>query len=97
MNLQVIKNRIKKVFAYTITSILFLFISAFLVLQMPPVQKWVIGQYLKGFSEVTGFNSSIGTFKMLWFDRLELGDVAVYDPAGNKMIRAKEILINFKL
>lgn len=97
MNLQVIKNRIKKVFAYTITSILFLFISAFLVLQMPPVQKWVIGQYLKGFSEVTGFNSSIGTFKMLWFDRLELGDVTVYDPAGNKMIRAKEILINFKL
>ena len=34
---------------------------------------------------------------MLWFDRLELSDVMMYDPEGNKMIRAKEIMINFKL
>ena len=34
---------------------------------------------------------------MLWFDRLELRDVSVFDPADNQMIRASEILINFKL
>jgi hypothetical protein len=34
---------------------------------------------------------------MLWFDRLELENVAVIDPEGNKMISAKTILINFKL
>ncbi len=34
---------------------------------------------------------------MLWFDRLELQDVSVFDPANNQMIRAGEILINFKL
>ncbi len=97
MNLQVIKNRIKKALAYTVTSILFLVISAFLILQMPPVQNWIISSYLKDFSEVTGFRSTIDGFKMLWFDRLELTNVTVYDPEGNKMIRANEILINFKL
>src|SRR5690606_5232432 len=81
----------------TITSILFLIISAFLFLQMPPVQKRVISFYLNDFSEVTGFKSTITTFKMLWFDRLELGGVTIYDPEGNQMIRAGEILINFKL
>jgi hypothetical protein len=34
---------------------------------------------------------------MLWFDRLELTGVNVYDLEGNRMIGAKEILINFKL
>jgi hypothetical protein len=97
MNLQVIKNRIKKILAYTVTSILFLIIAGFLILQMPPVQSRLIHFYLKDFSNVTGFTSTIESFKMLWFDRLELTGVSVYDPEGNKMIRAKEIMINFKL
>jgi hypothetical protein len=97
MNLQVIKNRIKKIFAYTVTSVLFLIIAGFLILQMPPVQNRIIRFYLKDFSEVTGFRSTIDGFKMLWFDRLELSGVSIYDPAGNKMIRAGEIMINFEL
>jgi hypothetical protein len=97
MNLQVIKNRAKKVFVYTVTSILFLLISAFLFLQMPPVQNWLISVYLKDFSNVVGFPASIEGFKMLWFDRLELSGVTIADPEGNKMIRAKTILVNFKL
>lgn len=34
---------------------------------------------------------------MLWFDRLELNDVTVYDNEGNRMIGVKELMINFKL
>lgn len=97
MNLQVIKNRAKKVFVYSITSILFLVLSAFLVLQMPPVQNWLISMYLKDFSTVVGFPASVQEFKMLWFDRLELTGVNIEDPSGNGMIRAKKILVNFKL
>jgi hypothetical protein len=97
MNLQVIKNRIKKIFAYTVTSALFLIIAGFLILQLPPVQNRIIRFYLKDFSQVTGFKSTIEGFKMLWFDRIELSGVTVYDPEGNKMIRADEIMINFKL
>ena len=46
MNRQVIKNRIRKILAYTFTAILFLLISSFLVLQMPPVQNRLISHYL---------------------------------------------------
>jgi hypothetical protein len=34
---------------------------------------------------------------MLWFDRLELEDVSIYDPDNNKMIGVKKLMINFKL
>jgi hypothetical protein len=97
MNLQVIKNRAKKVFVYTVTSILFLILAAFLVLQMPPVQNWLISIYLKDFSAVVGFPASVREFKMLWFDRVELSGVKIEDPSGNGMIQAEKILINFKL
>jgi len=97
MNLQVIKNRIAKILAYTVTAILFLLISAFLILQIPPVQSYFISKFLKNFTTVTGFETTIEGFQMLWFDRLELKNVAVLDPDGNKMISAQTILINFKL
>lgn len=97
MNPQVIKNRIGKALAYTLTAILFLGISAFLVLQMPPVQKYLITRFLGNFTQVTGFRTTVEGFRMLWFDRLELSHVSVYDTENNQMIRAREILINFKL
>ena len=97
MKWQVIKIRIQKVLAYTVTAVLFLLISAFLILQIPPVQNYFIGKFLKDFTQVTGFTTTIKSFRMLWFDRLELQDVSVFDPANNQMIRAGEIQINFKI
>lgn len=97
MNLQVIKNRIQKVLAYTITAFIFLLVSAFLILQIPPVQNYFIGKFLKDFTHITGFETTVKSFRMLWFDRLELQHVSVYDPAHNQMIKAREILINFEL
>ncbi len=97
MNLQVIKNRIRSVLAYTVTGILFLVISGFLILQIPPVQNYFIGKFLKDFTQITGFTTTVESFRMLWFDRLELQNVSVYDPANNQMIKAREILINFEL
>jgi hypothetical protein len=97
MNRQVIKNRIRKILAYLFTALIFLFISGFLVLQMPPVQNWLASRFLKDFTKVVGFPSTVKGFRMLWFDRLELTGVNVYDLEGNRMIGAKEILINFKL
>src|SRR6218665_426445 len=96
MNRQVIKNRIRKILAYLLTACLFVLISAFLILQIPPVQNRLVGSFLKTFTEVTGFKSSIGNFRMLWFDRLELTNINIYDLEGNRMIGAREITINFK-
>jgi hypothetical protein len=97
MNLQGIKNRIRKILAYSVTAVLFLLISAFLILQIPPVQNMLVGRYLRSFSNVTGFKSNVESFRMLWFDRLELQGVTVYDPENNKMISVKKLLINFRL
>lgn len=97
MNRQVIKNRIRKILAYTVTSIVFLLISAFLILQIPTVQENLIDRYLGKFSKVTGFRSKVTSFRLLWFDRLELENLSVYDPANNKMISAEKVMVNFKL
>ena len=86
MNRQVIKNRIRKILAYLFTALIFLLISGFLVLQMPPVQNWLASRFLRNFTEVVGFPSTVKGFRMLWFDRLELTGVSVYDLEGNRMI-----------
>jgi len=97
MNRQVIKKRFVKTLAYSATALLFLLISAFLVLQIPAVQKKILSRYLRGFSDVTGFRTSIGDFQLLWFDRLELQDLQVFDLENNRMIAVKNVLINFQL
>lgn len=97
MNLQVIKNRVRKALAYGLTAILFIIVSSFLVLQIPPVQNAIVGRLLKNFSGITGFKSTIESFHLYWFDRLELKGVSIRDTENNEMISAKKILVNFKL
>ena len=97
MNLQVIKNRIQKILAYSLAGFLFLLVAVFLILQMPPVQNAIVGRILRNFSNVSGFTSRIDNFRLLWFDRLELGGLSVTDPEGNRMLSAGSVLINFNL
>ena len=97
MNRQVIKKRFLKTLAYSVTALLFLLVSAFLVLQIPAVQKKILHRYLRGFSEITGFKTSIGDFQLLWFDRLELQDLEVFDMENNRMIGVRTVIINFQL
>lgn len=97
MNRQVIKKQFLKTLAYSATTLLFLLITAFLILQIPAIQKKLINRYLRGFSEVTGFKTSIGDFQLLWFDRLELENLEVFDLENNRMIGVRHVLINFQL
>ena len=97
MNRQVIKNRILKILAYSATTLIFLIISGFLFLQIPAVQEKIIHRYLRAFSDVTGFRTSITDFQLLWFDRLELRNLEVLDPESNRMITIKNVLINFQI
>ncbi len=96
MNRQVIKKRILKILAYSATTLVFLIIAAFLFLQIPAVQQKIINRYLSGFSEITGFRTSVSDFQLLWFDRLELRNLKVLDPEDNTMIAVKNVLINFE-
>lgn len=97
MNLQVIKKRIPKILAYFATTLVFVLISAFLFLQIPAVQKKIIDRYLRGFTDLTGFRASMDNFQLLWFDRLEIENLQVFDLEENKMISIKNVMINFEL
>jgi hypothetical protein len=97
MNLQGIKKRIRKTLAYFFASLIFLFVSLFLVVQIPPIQQYFITKYVNDLNRITGFKSSIGSFRILWFDHLELNNVSIFDPDNNKMIGAERVLVNFKL
>jgi hypothetical protein len=97
MNWQVIKNRIRKTFVYTFTGLLFLLVSAFLLLQIPPVQSALINFFLKDFSQVVGFQTHVDHLRMTWFDNLELRGVTVYDSDQNPMIDVKKLKVNFTL
>lgn len=97
MKVQVIKNRIKKVLAYSLTISVFTIISLFLILQMPPVQNWFASRFLKDFSQITGFPASVESFRMIWFDRLEVSGITIQDPAQNTMIGVERLIVNFRL
>ncbi len=97
MNLQVIKNRLRKAFAYTFSGIVFILVASFLALQMQPVQNAIIDRLLGGFSRSSNFKSSVDNFRVLWFDRIELEGLTVIDPEGNEMIHVKRALINYSI
>jgi hypothetical protein len=97
MNAQIIKNRIRKIAAYALAGAIFLLLSSFLLLQAPPVQQKLVNHYLGDLTQITGFPTTIKSFRMLWFDRLELEDVLIQDAEKNKMIGVDRLRINFKL
>lgn len=96
MNLQGIKKRFAKILVYTITSIIFLLVSSFLILQLPGVQRALAKQYLSGFSQVLGFKTTITSIRFSWFDRLVLDGVVIEDTEHNEMIGVKRLMINYK-
>ncbi|MBS1559456.1 MAG: translocation/assembly module TamB [Bacteroidetes bacterium] len=101
MRLQVIKNRVfywlKKIFLYTFFILLSFFTFSFLALQFPEVQTYLIGRYLSGFSQVTGFPATVETMNLEWFDRLNLKNVKIADPEKNEMISVENLTVNFGL
>src|SRR5688572_11628034 len=96
MNLQGIKKRIAKILVYSITSIIFLLISSFLILQLPGVQRALARQYLSGFSQIVGFKTTITSIRFSWFDRLVLDGVVIRDGEQNEMIGVKQLMVNYK-
>lgn len=99
MNLQGIKNRIfrklKKIFAYTILFSAGFLVVSFITLQIPAVQESLISRYLTTFSTASGFKTTVESFNLVWYDRLEINGLVIRDPSKNTMIRAKNLKVNF--
>jgi hypothetical protein len=97
MKVQITKKRILKAGLYSLLVALTLFIVAFLVLQIPAVQKALLDRYLGKFKKVTHFDVSAEKLNLYWYDRLEIKGLKVLDPETNEMISIKQLLVNFEL
>lgn len=85
----------KKFFLYSSFILISSFTLSFLIFQFPQVQTALIGRYLKGFSKVVGFPSSVASIDLRWYDRLEMQQVKIKDPEGNTMISVGKLTLNF--
>ncbi len=101
MNLQVIKNRIllwlKKIIFYSLYILLALFFISFGILQIPPVQKTILQYYTERLYNISGFETTIESVHLIWYDRLELKNLLITDPEKNVMIDAKKVVVNFRI
>lgn len=95
--MQVTKKRIAKIIVYGLTSIVVLLVAAFLVLQIPAVQKALIDRYLGKFQIQTNFKISTEYLHLYWYDRLEIRGLSIIDPVDNEMISVKQLLVNFQI
>jgi hypothetical protein len=101
MNLQVIKIRVfawlKRVVLYGAYLTLTFLVVAFFLLQLPAVQKMLVGRYTRQFSEVSGFTIRFDKIYLRWYDRLELDGLSIVDPEQDTMIAVNHMSVNFRL
>ena len=81
---QVIKIRVlqwlKRIVLYGLYGTFVFFIVGFSILQIPAVQKALIGRIMERFSAVSGFDVQFDSFYLLWYDRLEITGLKITDP-----------------
>jgi hypothetical protein len=100
MNLQVIKNRvlywIKYIVLYGLYISLLLLISSFFILQIPAVQSALAKRFLRNFSAVSEFKTTLDRIEFYWFDRVIINNIRIEDPEQNTMIEVKKLMVNFQ-
>jgi len=83
--------------SWSVFSILLLFLALGLVIQLPPVQNWLIDKVTSSLSEKTKFRTEIGTISLSWWDALNLENVAIYDQKDSLMIGAEVLYADFSI
>lgn len=101
MRWQVIKIRtlrwIRNIVLYGTYISVVLLLTAFLLLQLPFVQKKLIERYTADLGTAIGFNVTFNTINLKWYDRLKITGLRVEDPEHNDMIRVASLEVNFRL
>jgi len=83
--------------SWSVFSILLLFLALGLVIQLPPIQNWLIDKFTSSLSEKTKFRAEIGTIRLSWWDAVNLEDVAIYDQKDSLMIGAEVLFADFSI
>lgn len=101
MKLQVIKNSVfkwaKKTFLYGAYAVIMFLLLSFILLQLPITQKSLIDRYTSKFSTVSGFEVTYKSIYIIWWDRIEIEELSIRDPAQNEMIKIERLDANFQL
>jgi len=101
MRWQVIKIRVfrwvRNIVLYSAYITILLALTAFLLLQIPSIQKSLIERYTGDLENVIGFKVSFSSINLRWYDRLVIEDLLVEDPEHNEMIRVGDLRVNFRI
>jgi len=95
--MQITKKRIVKIALYGLLSVAVLFAIAFLVLQIPAVQKALLERYLGKLKIQSNFEISTQRLHLYWYDRLEVTGLKIIDPEKNEMVFVDQLLVNFRI
>lgn len=87
---------LKSITLYGLYVFLILIITSFFIIQIPAVQSSLSNRFLKQFSEVTGFKTSIQRIDINWFDRIYMEGLTVIDPEENTMIGIEKVRLNYR-
>ena len=94
--MQGIKKRLVRILLTSIAASSGVLLIAFVVLQMPTVQKLLIDKYLGRLKNHTHFEISAQRIHLYWYDRLQINGLKVVDPEKNQMISIDKFLVNFQ-
>lgn len=88
---------LRNIVLYSIYISVALFLVAFLLLQIPAVQKNLIERYTSDLKGAIGFDVTFTSVNLKWYDRLNVHDLSIKDPEQNEMIRIEELNVNFRI
>ncbi len=80
-----------------VISLLLLFISLALLLQVPKVQLWAVTKVSEYLNHNSSFRTQIGGIRLNWWDALSLEQVAIYDSHDSLMLGADQVYADFSL
>lgn len=88
--------RVFKILSRAFIVLLILMILISLAIQTPQVQNWVTSKASDYLSEELGSEVSIGSFRLSFFDKLQLEEVVVKDYNQDTLLRAGEVTADFR-
>lgn len=91
------KNKLFKVAIWVVIILLFNFLLAILLLQLPAVQTRLAKSVSRNLSTKTGFQIQVEKVDIRWFDKFTLQGLSVVDEEGNKLASLQEAELNYKL
>jgi hypothetical protein len=95
--LQVIKKAVGRTISFVLLTIITLFISAVILVQLPKVQTFIVQKIAASITEKTGFDTQIESFRIKWFDTISLGNLVIKDTQDSTMISLHKLDIDFDI